>query len=83
MITIRTRWHAAQILRHERERQRLTRVELARRLFVSPKTIQSREIGALGMATDVLIDTAHALGLTVTLMPTHAGHRDTGTGWPA
>ena len=80
MITIRNRAHAARILRHLREQQHLTRRQLAARIYVAPKTIQSRENGITGLAADVFIDTAHALGYTVALI--RNGHHDTGTGWP-
>lgn len=81
MITIRNRWHAAQLLKHFREAQRLTRVDLARRLFVSSKTIGNREQGVAGIALDAVIDTARALGYQVALIRTD--RHETGTGWPA
>lgn len=83
MITIRSRHHAAQLFRHLREAQGLTRTDLARRLFVSPKTIANREHGVTGLALDVVIDTARALGFDVTLVTiVRPGRRTTGTGWP-
>lgn len=81
MITIRSRHHAALLFRHIREMQRLTRVDLARRLFVSSKTVGNREQGVAGFALDTVIDTAHALGYRVALI--RDDHHDTGTGWPA
>lgn len=84
MITIRSTHHAALVFRHLREGQQLARRDLARRLFVSPRTIQNRELGDRAMAAEVFIDTARALGFTVTLLPDQRpGWRETGTGWPA
>lgn len=84
MITILSERHAARILRHFRETAHLTRRDLARRLFVTGTTVAKRENGEHGMATDVLIDTAHVLGFRLVLLPErHPGARDTGTGWPA
>ena len=81
MITIRNRHHAAQLFGYLRQTQRLTRRELAGRLFVTPKTVANREIGVGGINTDVLIDTARALGYRVALI--RDDRRETGTGWPA
>ncbi len=84
MITIRNRSHAAAVFRHLRVGQGLTRRQLAERLWVSEKTIGNRERQTLAMSTEVLIDTAHALGHTVALLPNpRPGTRGTGTGWPA
>jgi transcriptional regulator with XRE-family HTH domain len=84
VIAIRNRQHAAQVLRHLRIGQDMERTTLARRLFVTAKTIANREQGVAGLATDVLIDTARALGFTVALLPEQRpGTRATGTGWPA
>lgn len=81
MITIRSRHHAAQIFKHLREGQHLARTDLARRLFVSSKTIGNREQGVAGLALDAVIDTARALGYQVALIRTD--RHETGTGWPA
>lgn len=84
MITILSERYAARLLRHLRETAHLTRRELARRLFVTGSTVAKRENGEHGMATDVLIDTAHVLGFDLALVPSrHPGARPTGTGWPA
>jgi transcriptional regulator with XRE-family HTH domain len=83
VITIRSRQHAAQVFHHLRQGQHMERTTLARRLFVSPKTVANREQGVAGLTTDVLIDTARALGFTVALLPMTTERRDTGTGWPA
>jgi transcriptional regulator with XRE-family HTH domain len=83
MITIRSRRHAAQIFRHLREAQGITRLGLARRLHVSPRTIEDRETHRNGIPTDALIDTAAHFGLDVALVPARRrGVRPTGTGWP-
>lgn len=84
MITIISERYAARLFRHLREQRRLTRRELAARLFVSNVTVSNREHGVRGYATDALIDTAHVLGFDVALVPSrHPGARPTGTGWPA
>jgi transcriptional regulator with XRE-family HTH domain len=84
MITILSRRHAAQLFHHLRQQRRLSRRDVADRLFVSCKTVANRERCELGMSTDVLIDTAHVLGFAVALVPQrHRGARPTGTGWPA
>lgn len=49
---------------------------------VSAKTVANREQGVSGLTTEVLIDTAHALGFTVALLPTRRPGTPTGTGWP-
>jgi DNA-binding XRE family transcriptional regulator len=83
MITILSQRHAALVFRYLRERQRISRRDLAARLFVSEKTVGNRERHVLGMATDATIDTAHALGYRLALVPhPHPGARPTGTGWP-
>jgi len=81
VITIRNTHHAAQLFGYLRQTQRLTRRQLAERLFVSAKTVASRETGVLGINTDALIDTARALGYRVALI--REDRRETGTGWPA
>lgn len=84
MITIRSRQHAAQVFKHLRLGQDMPRTTLARRLYVSAKTVANREQGVTGLTTEVLIDTAHALGFEVALRPlTQPQVRPTGTGWPA
>jgi transcriptional regulator with XRE-family HTH domain len=84
VITILSERHAARLFRHFRETARITRRDLARRLFVTGTTVAKRENGEHGYATDALIDTAHVLGFAVALVPQrHPGARPTGTGWPA
>lgn len=84
MITILSERHAGLVLRHLRERIGLTRRELGKRLFVSGPTVANRERGDRGIATDALLDQAHALGFLVALVPNRRpGCRETGTGWPA
>jgi transcriptional regulator with XRE-family HTH domain len=84
MITILSERHASRLFRHFREQLKLSRRDLAARLFVSTGTLINRELGARGIPTDALIDTAHVLGFSVALIPQrHPGARPTGTGWPA
>jgi transcriptional regulator with XRE-family HTH domain len=84
VITIRSRQHAAQVFKHLRLGQDMPRTTLARRLYVSAKTVSNREQGVAGLSTEVLIDTASALGFEVALLPiTRPKLRPTGTGWPA
>lgn len=83
MITIRSRQHAAQVFKHLRQGQDMPRTTLARRLYVSSKTVANREQGVAGLSTETLIDTAHALGFTVALLPSQRPGTPTGTGWPA
>ena len=84
MITILSERHAARLFRHFREQLRISRRDLAARLFVSTGTLVNRELGNRGYPTDALIDTAHVLGFRLALIPQrHPGARDTGTGWPA
>jgi DNA-binding XRE family transcriptional regulator len=68
VITIRNRQHAAQVFKHLRLGQDIERTTLARRLFVSPKTVANREQGVAGLSVQTVIDTARALGFTVALM---------------
>jgi transcriptional regulator with XRE-family HTH domain len=83
VITILNGRHLALLLRHLREGRHLSRRELARRLFVAPKTVANREHAQRILNTDDLIDTAYVLGFDVALMPRrHPGARPTGTGWP-
>lgn len=84
MIVVRSGRHAAQLVRHLRERAGLTRRQAAARLFVSHKTVCNREHAARSLSTDDLIDHAHISGYDVALVPArHPGARPTGTGWPA
>lgn len=83
MITILNGRHLAQLLQHLRQGRGLSRREMARRLFVSHKTVANREQQTRVLNTDDLIDTAYVLGFNVTLTPQrHRGARPTGTGWP-
>lgn len=83
MITIVNRHHAARVLRHLRETRRLSRLQVAERLFVSQKTVGNRERCTLGISTQDLVDMAHVFGYVVALVPQrHPGARPTGTGWP-
>ena len=84
MITIRNSQHLARLLRHLRETAGITRRDLAARLFVSQTTIANREQHQRGVASDALVDHAHALGHQVALIrERRPGGRPTGTGWPA
>ena len=84
MITIISERHAAQALRRIREQQHVTRQALADRIPVSFSSVRQREFSRRGLHTDALIDTAHALGHDVVLIPSRRpGARPTGTGWPA
>lgn len=84
MIPILSERQAARLFRHLREQAKVSRRDLAARLFVSTGTLVNRELGARGIPTDALIDTAHVLGFRLALIPQrHPGARDTGTGWPA
>lgn len=84
MITLLSETQAGRLFRYLREQRRLTRRELARRLFVSNVTVGNREAGLRSFHLGALIDTAHVLGFRVALVPQrHPGARDTGTGWPA
>lgn len=83
MITILNGRHLALLLQHLREGHGLSRREMARRLFVSHKTVCNRERADRTLTADDLIDTAFVLGFDVTLTPRHRrGTRPTGTGWP-
>lgn len=83
MITIRSRDHAARLMRHYREQRGLTRQQLAARLFVSNVTVSKREYRERSIKVEDLIDHFAALGLDVALVPApHPGRRRTGTGWP-
>jgi len=84
VITIRNSQHLARLLRHLRETAGITRRDLATRLFVSQTTVANREQHQRGVASDALVDHAHALGYQVALIPARRrGVRPTGTGWPA
>lgn len=84
MITILSGRHAADVFRHLRKAAGLTRPQLAARLHISPRTIESRDAHQSGYATDALVDTAAVFGFGVALLPLrHPGARPTGTGWPA
>ena len=69
MIVIRTRDHAALVLRHLRTERGLSRRQLAARLFVSPKTVENREYGVRAAFTDEALDHVHALGYDLALVP--------------
>lgn len=84
MITIRNAQHLARTLRALRERAGISRAGLARRLYVSTRTVINRELGSHNWHTDDLVDAAHILGFDVALVPQRRpGRRPTGTGWPA
>lgn len=65
MITIRNSQHLARLLKYLRERQGITRRDLAGRLFVSPTTVANRE-----RFVGPLLD---ALGYDLALVPKEGG----------
>jgi DNA-binding XRE family transcriptional regulator len=83
VITILNRRHAALLFRHLRDQLGLSRAEVARRLFMSRKTLMNRETGVRTLISDEAIGHAHVLGFDLALIPKrHPGARPTGTGWP-
>lgn len=84
VITIISRRHAALLFRHLRAQHGLSRAEVARRLFVSRKTLMNRETGVRTIISDEAIGHARVFGYDLALIPQrHPGARPTGTGWPA
>ena len=84
MITIPNDRHLGQLVRRLRLRAGLSQTELGRRLYMSKGGVSKREIGARAMTAGALIESAHAVGFDVALVPSrHPGARPTGTGWPA
>jgi transcriptional regulator with XRE-family HTH domain len=72
------------LLRRLRKREGLTLEQLGARVHLTRKGVWNRELNSRAITAGALLDTAHALGFTVALVPQrHPGARDTGTGWPA
>jgi len=84
VITIRNSQHLARTMRTLRETNGMSRAGLAKRLFVSTRTVINRELSSHAWHTDALVDAANILGHDLVLMPQRRPSvRYTGTGWPA
>jgi transcriptional regulator with XRE-family HTH domain len=82
------RTNTRRALRRLRQHHGLTQHQLAQMLHVGTNTVSYRETGRVGITAEALVQTAHALGHDIVLIPhqvagTHPGRRSTGTGWPA
>lgn len=83
-MIVLSRQHLRTSFRRMRLNRRLTQAKLAERLHVHHRTVAYRESGRSHLDADAILQTAHALGYAVALIPQrHPGARDTGTGWPA
>lgn len=83
MIPLTSDREIGPILRRLRLDAGLTVRQLGTRANLSPSGIAKREQSQAGYV-GILIETAHALGYRVALVPTpRPGVRPTGTGWPA
>lgn len=69
MIVLRNSAELREILRRIREYQDITGAQLGQRLHVDRRTIRGRDTGGHGYTADALIETAHALGYAVALIP--------------
>lgn len=84
MIRLTNHRQTRSVLRQLRRRRGLTQQTLAGMLHVTRAAVTYRERGQRGLPIDAVIDTAHALGFTLVLLPDREpGRRDTGTGWPS